>query len=229
MISRQLFDLETCTYTYLVADPASREAVLIDPVKQQLERDLQLLQELDLKLLYALDTHVHADHITASGALRAQTGCETGISVHAGIGCADIALREGDTLRVGGHTLLVEETPGHTPTCLSFVMPDRVFTGDCLLIRGCGRTDFQDGDAAVLYQSITEKLFKLDDATLVFPAHDYRGLSVSTIGEERRFNPRLQGGREHFIGFMNTLDLPDPHRMQEALPANRACGETDTA
>ncbi len=229
MILRQLFDQATSTYTYLVADGG--EAVLIDPVAEQVDRDLQLLRELGLRLAWALDTHVHADHITGAGMLRERTGCATGLSRRAGVECATHGLAEGDEIPVGRHRLQVLETPGHTDTCLSYVLrdpegrPHAVFTGDALLIRGCGRVDFQSGDAARLYDSITGKLFALPDETLVYPGHDYRGLTVSTIGEERRHNPRLALGREGFIRYMESLELPLPARIQEALPANRACGQ----
>jgi len=229
MILRQLFDPATSTYTYLVADGG--EAVLIDPVAEQVDRDLQLLRELGLRLTWALDTHVHADHITGAGMLRERTGCATGVSRHAGVECATHGLAEGDEIRVGRYRLQVLETPGHTDTCLSYLLRDprgrpvAVFTGDALLIRGCGRVDFQSGDAARLYDSVMGKLFTLPDETLVYPGHDYRGCTVSTIGEERRHNPRLTLGREGFIRYMEALELPLPARIQEALPANRACGQ----
>jgi len=225
MIIRQLFDPETSTYTYLLADEKSREAVLIDPVIEQLERDLRLLEELGCKLRYSLDTHVHADHITSSGSLRKQTGCQTALSHHAGVGCADIALKEGDIIKLGDSEIQVIETPGHTPTCISFISGNHVFTGDSLLIRGCGRTDFQAGNAANLYDSITQKLFILNDDVLVRPGHDYHGMQVSTIGEEKQFNPRLKLDKAAFIQFMSNLKLPNPKKIHEALPANLACGE----
>ena len=225
MLFRQLFDYETWTYTYLLADEKSGEAVIIDPVLEQVERDLGLLDELGLQLKQVLDTHVHADHVTGAGKLRERTGCRTGLSSHAGVGCADMMLHDGDTIRFGHHEIRAVETPGHTDTCLSYLCGDMAFTGDALLIRGCGRTDFQSGDAGKLYDSIHNKLFTLPDDTKVYPGHDYRGMSVSTIGEEKRFNPRLTLSRETFIEFMAKLDLPDPKRMQQAVPANLACGE----
>jgi len=225
MIIRQLFDPETSTYSYLLADETTREALLIDPVIEQLERDLRLLDELGCKLLYSLDTHVHADHITASGSLRNQTGCQTALSHHAGVGCADIALKEGDSLSLGNSEIRVMETPGHTPTCLCFVAGNHVFTGDSLLIRGCGRTDFQQGNAGNLYDAITQRLFTLPDDTLVRPGHDYHGMLVSTIAEEKKFNPRLKLDKAAFIQFMANLNLPSPNKIHEALPANLACGE----
>ena len=227
MILRQLFDPETSTYTYLLADRESRLAMLIDPVIEQVERDLKLIEELGCKLIYSLDTHVHADHITASGSLRSQTGCKTGVSIHAGVGCADLALKEGDTLKLGDTEIKVIETPGHTNTCLSYVTDKHVFSGDSLLIRGCGRTDFQQGNAGKLYDSIHEKLFSLPDETLVCPGHDYHGMMISTICEEKTFNPRLNLTRDAFIQFMGNLNLPHPKKIQQALPANMECGNTD--
>ena len=224
MLFRQLFDDASSTYTYLLADPASGEAVIIDPVSERLERDITLIEELGLTLRYAIDTHVHADHVTAAGRLRERLGCITAISAQAGVDCANLLLREGDIIRFGTHSLRVLETPGHTNTCLSLVMPDRVFTGDALLIRGCGRSDFQSGDAERLYHSITGKLFSLPDETRVYPSHDYHGMTLSTIGEEKRHNPRLRLGHAGFIHFMETLELPYPQRMQEAVPANERCG-----
>lgn len=224
MIFRQLFDRETSTYTYLLADPLTREAVLIDPVKDQLERDLRLLDELDLQLKYALDTHVHADHITAAGLLRARTNCQTGISKANGITCTDLQLAEPDMLIVGALSIKVLETPGHTQGCLSYWVGDRVFTGDALLIRGCGRTDFQNGNARQLHESVTEKLFTLPESTLVYPAHDYKGMTASTIGEEKKFNPRLTKAREDFVRFMGELKLDYPRKIMEAVPSNQQCG-----
>lgn len=224
MIFRQLFDASTSTYTYLVADPNSRQAILIDPVREQVERDLALIADLNLQLTYVLDTHVHADHITGAGALRRATGAKT-IGSPNGAQCADLHLRGGDTLQVGELVVRVLSTPGHTDDSLSYVIGDRVFTGDALLIRGCGRTDFQNGDAGTLYDSITGALFSLPDNTQVFPGHDYKGHGMSTIGEERRLNPRVADKtREQFIDLMNGLNLPHPKRLNEAVPANRGCG-----
>lgn len=225
MLFRQLFDYDTWTYTYLLADEKSGEAVIIDPVLEQVERDLRLLDELGLQLKQVLDTHVHADHVTGAGKLRERTGCQTGLSSHAGVGCADMMLNEDASIRFGCYEIRAMETPGHTDTCLSYLCGDMVFTGDALLIRGCGRTDFQSGDAGTLHDSIHNKLFTLPDETKVYPGHDYRGMNVSSIGEERRLNPRLTLSREGFIELMAGLDLPDPKRIQEAVPANLACGE----
>lgn len=228
MLMRQLFDPETSTYTYLLADEASREAVLIDPVLEQVERDLQVLRELDLKLVWALDTHVHADHVTGLGTLREKTGCKTALSVHAGTGCADQLVKQGDRVRFGRHALEVRETPGHTSGCLTYVTDDHrmAFTGDALLIRGCGRTDFQQGDARTLYRSVHEAVYSLPDETLVYPGHDYKGRTVSSVGEEKRWNPRLAVTRtvEEFADIMAKLQLAYPKKIDVALPANLRCG-----
>lgn len=232
MLFRQLFDRESSTYTYLLADEQSREAVLIDPVRDQLERDVQLLDELGLKLTHTVETHVHADHVTASGLLRERLGSRSVLSKAAGAGCADVLAGEGDEVRFGKYSLHVIETPGHTEGCLSFHEPTtgRVFTGDTLLIRGCGRADFQQGDARALYHSITRKLFALSDDTAVYPGHDYRGHTVSTIAEEKRLNPRVAGKTEsEFVHIMNDLKLAAPKKLHEAVPANLACGKSSTA
>lgn len=224
MIFRQLFDPESSTYTYLLADSVTREAVLIDPVREQVDRDVRLLDELGLTLVYVLDTHVHADHVTAAGVLRDRTGAKTVMGRKAAP-CADIQVGHGDVLRVGTMEIKVLDTPGHTDDSVSYLVGDRVFTGDALLIRGNGRTDFQNGDPGQLYDSLTKVLFALPDETLVYPGHDYKGMTVSTIGEEKRWNPRIAGkSREEFIEIMNNLRLPMPKRIQEAVPANRACG-----
>lgn len=233
MLFRQLFDPDTSTYTYLLADEETREAVLIDPVIGQVKRDLALIRELDLRLVYALDTHVHADHVTALGMLREATGCKTVVSAKAGVSCHDVAVEEGDRLRFGAHALEVLETPGHTDGCLSFVTEDRkmVFTGDALLVRGTGRTDFQQGDPVRLYRSITEKIFTLPDSTIVYPGHDYQGHTASTVGEEKRFNPRLGEGKslEEYVAIMENLNLPKPRYIDQALPANLECGTGEEA
>lgn len=224
MLFRQLFDAASSTYTYLIADPVSRKALLIDPVAEQVERDLTLVRELGLTLSHVLDTHVHADHVTASGRLRERTGA-TVVGGAKGAPCADVHVKHGDVVRVGPLELQVLATPGHTDDSVSYFMGDRVFTGDALLIRGNGRTDFQNGDASTLYDSITRVLFALPDETLVYPAHDYKGLTVTTIGEEKRFNARVAGkSLEEFIHIMNNLGLPKPKQMDVAVPANRACG-----
>lgn len=229
LIFRQLFDCESCTYTYLIGDSSTGQAAIIDPVAEQLERDSQIISDLGLKLAYALDTHVHADHVTSLGPLRERFACRTGMSAKGGAACADMQLKEGDRLALGAHVLQVIETPGHTDGCLTYSLGDRIFTGDCLFVRGCGRTDFQCGNAGRLFDSVTRKLFRMPDTTLVYPGHDYRGHTVSTIGEEKRLNPRLTKSRDEFIAFMNDLKLPDPKKMMEAVPRNLKCGERATA
>ncbi|MFV8754158.1 MBL fold metallo-hydrolase [Nannocystaceae bacterium ST9] len=228
MLFRQLFEAETSTYTYLLADPISREAVLIDPVRETIERDLELLHELGLTLVHTLETHVHADHVTASGLLRERVGSRSVVSAKGGAPCADVLVGEGDKIFFGDRWLEVRETPGHTDGCVSYVLDDlsRVFTGDALLIRGTGRTDFQQGDPRRLYASITGKLFTLPDETRVFPGHDYRGMTSSTIGEEKAHNRRVGGGRgiDEFVAIMQALRLADPKKIAEAVPANLACG-----
>ena len=224
MIFRQLFDAESSTYTYLVGDEVSRQAVLIDPVLEQVDRDLRLVDELELQLTHVFDTHVHADHVTASGALRERTGC----TVVAGVGgaaCANVQALHGDAVHVGPLVFQVLATPGHTDDSVSYLLGDRVFTGDALLVRGNGRTDFQNGSAGQLYDSLTRVLFALPDATRVYPAHDYQGFTMTTVAEEKRHHPRLTGrSREEFIHLMENLHLPTPRKMAIAVPANRACG-----
>lgn len=228
MLFRQLFDPESSTYTYLLADEATREAVIIDPVLEQVERDVGLIRELDLKLVYALDTHVHADHVTALGTLRERLGAQTVLSEKAGVGCADVMVKDGDRLRFGKHELEVRETPGHTNGCLTYVTGDHAmaFTGDALLIRGSGRTDFQQGDARALYRSVHEKIFSLPDSTLIYPGHDYKGRTASSVGEEKRLNPRLGADKseDEFVDIMAKLQLAYPKKIDVALPANLACG-----
>ena len=227
IIFRQLFDAESSTYTYLIGDPSTRQAVLIDPVLEQVERDLQFVNELDLTLTHVFDTHVHADHVTASGVLREKTGC-TVIGAESGASCANVHVRGGETLRVGELEFKVLATPGHTDDSLSYLLGDRVFTGDALLVRATGRTDFQNGDAGQLFDSITRVLFLLPDETLVYPAHDYKGRSVTTVREEKQHNPRIAGKRrEEFIQIMENLQLPMPKLIDIAVLANRACGSTE--
>lgn len=226
MIFKQLFDPETWTYTYFIADPTTKEAVLIDPVKSHIDEYIALLDEHGLKLKYSLETHVHADHITASGLLRQKLGAETGVGQLCGAIGADLQLQDGDVLEFGGgEKIKVIATPGHTKGSVSFLWRDRVFTGDSLFIGGCGRTDFQSGDAGALYDCITQRLFTLPDETLVYPGHDYQQRWVSSIMQERTTNPRLAGKtREEFIEIMNNLNLPKPRLIDEAVPANRYCG-----
>ncbi|WP_319004552.1 MBL fold metallo-hydrolase [Methylobacillus caricis] len=222
---RQLFDEESSTYTYLLADDESHEALLIDPVDAGLEQYLQLLDEYNVVLKYSLETHVHADHITASGMLREKTNTLTGIGSRCNALPADLQLQHADQLRFGNHIIKVLGTPGHTVGSVSYLVDDRVFTGDSLLINGCGRTDFQDGDAGTLYDSITQQLFRLDEEILVYPGHDYKGCRVSCIGQEKAINPRLAGKtRDEFIAIMDNLDLPKPELIDIAVPTNRKLG-----
>ena len=224
MLIRQLFDQDTFTYTYLVADPAAGVAALIDPVLSQVDRDLTLLDQLGLKLTHVLDTHVHADHVTGAGMLRERTGAHVVASPH-GAECADVKVRDGDRIRVGSVEIRVLETPGHTDDSLSFVVGNNVFTGDALFVRGTGRTDFQNGSAEDLYRSITQKLFVLPDDTTIWPGHDYRGHASSTVGEEKKYNSRLAGkSKPEFLAIMAALNLPRPKYLDVAVPANRECG-----
>lgn len=226
MLFRQLFDPESCTYTYLIADTATKEAILVDPVLEQVERDRQLLKELELTLRYCLETHIHADHITGTDKLRQATGCLGIVPENAHAACADGHIKDGEILQLGEVTVKAIATPGHTDSHNAYLVnSDRVLTGDALFIRGCGRTDFQSGDAGTLYDSVTQRLFTLLDETLVYPAHDYQGRTVSTIGEEKRWNPRFTGrDRVSFINLMANLHLPNPKKIMEAVPANEQCG-----
>ena len=225
MIFRQLFDQTSGTYSYLLASRPGGEALIIDPVLEKVDRYLQLVKELDLRLVKAVDTHLHADHITGLGALRDRTHCITVMGEQTKADVVSMRLGEGDKLTIEGLALDVIYTPGHTDDSYSFVMPDRVFTGDTLLIRGTGRTDFQNGDPRQQYESIFGRLLKLPDATLVYPAHDYKGDTVSTIGEERRFNPRLQvKSVDEYVELMGNLKLADPKMMDVAVPANLKVG-----
>jgi sulfur dioxygenase len=225
MFFKQLFDPASSTLTYLIADDTSHEAVLIDPVTEQLERDSRLLREHGLALKYTLETHVHADHVTAAHALKQATGAQTAVCRDCNAQGYDRLLQDGDVILFGHEEILTIATPGHTPGSVSYLWRDRVFTGDTLLIGGCGRTDFQNGSAEALWSSITEKLFALDEQILVYPAHDYKGRRVSSIGEEKRFNARVSGKtREEFVSIMNNLNLPMPARIHEAVPANLGGG-----
>lgn len=228
-IFRQLFDPQSSTYTYLLADAATREAVLIDPVYEQARRDAALLEELGLKPGWTLETHVHADHVTSAWLLRQRTGSRIAVSRASGAKGADRYLGDGERVAFGRHWLEARATPGHTDGCMTYVLGDRThaFTGDALLIRGCGRTDFQQGDAHRLYGSVHQRIFSLPEDCLLYPAHDYRGLTVTSVGEETRYNPRLGGqiGVEDFAGYMNNLGLPHPKQIDVAVPANLKCGE----
>lgn len=231
MIFRQLFDATSSTYTYVLACEQTRQAVIIDPVFEQVQRDTALLHELDLTLTVVLDTHCHADHVTAAWLLKQKTGCEIASGARIGASGVDRPLREGDQVSFGNERLDVLETPGHTDGCLTYVSADKTmaFTGDALLIRGCGRCDFQQGDAATLYHSVTEKVFTLPPGCAVYPAHDYGGRTQSTVAEETAFNTRLggQASESDFVGFMSNLQLPHPKQIDHALPANLKSGQPD--
>lgn len=233
MILRQLFDPQSSTYTYLLADELSRQAVLVDPVFEQVRRDAALIDELGLKLLWTLETHVHADHVTGASMLRDKLGSRIALAATSGAEGADRYLAAGEHVDFGKRHLEVRPTPGHTSGCLTYVLDDQsaAFTGDALLIRGCGRTDFQQGSADTLYRSIHEQVFTLPDHCLLYPGHDYRGLTVTSVGEEKLFNPRLGGQilRDDFVGYMNHLGLPHPKQMDIAVPANLRCGRPEQA
>src|SRR5262245_19806587 len=230
MIFRQLFDQTSSTYSYLLASRKGGEALIIDPVLEKVDRYLQLVKELDLKLVKAVDTHIHADHITGLGALRDRTHCITVMGEHAKVDVVSMRVTEGDRLTIEGLALDVLYTPGHTDDSYSFLMGDRVFTGDTLLIRGTGRTDFQNGSARAQYESLFGKLLKLPEDTLVYPAHDYKGDTVTTIGEEKRCNPRLQvKSVDEYVELMSKLNLPNPKMMDVAVPANLRMGLAQAA
>ena len=225
MIFRQLFDSVSSTYTYIIASRRGGEALIIDPVLEKVDRYIQLVEQLDLKLVKAVDTHLHADHLTGLGALRDRTHCVTVMGERSKVDVVSMRLSEDDKLTIEGVALDVLYTPGHTDDSYSFLMQDRVFTGDTLLIRGTGRTDFQNGDARAQYDSIFNKLLRLPDETMIFPAHDYKGETVSTIGEEKAFNPRLQvKSVDQYADLMNKLNLPNPKMMDVAVPANMRVG-----
>ena len=229
MIFRQLFDAPSSTYTYLIGDAPGGSAVLIDPVLEQVRRDTALAHDLGLTIVATLDTHVHADHVTGAAAVRARTGAKVCVSAASGARGADRPLSDGQRIDFGGRHLVAVATPGHTAGCMTFILDDRsmAFTGDCLLIRGSGRTDFQGGSAIALYASVRERIFALPDTCLIYPGHDYRGINASSVGEERRFNPRLGGNASEsdFAGHMKHLNLPHPKRIDEAVPANLQCGQ----
>lgn len=226
LIFHQLFEPESSTYTYIIADKKTKEAAIIDPVLETVDRDLKLIDELGLKLIYVLDTHIHADHITGAGEIRKRTQAKTAVSRDADVACVDIPLEDGQELLLGDKKIQVIATPGHTNTCLTYAFEGMLFTGDALLIRSCGRTDFQQGDSEKLFASVREKLFKLPDETIIYPAHDYRGLTSSTIQIEKKFNARLKEtiNLNEFKKIMSELKLANPKKIHEAVPANLACG-----
>lgn len=228
MIFKQFFHTVSSTYTYLIADEAQQHAILIDPVLESITDYLNTLNKEHLKLIIALDTHVHADHITGIGALQQKTGCLSMMGDKSKAKCVSKKCKDGDIINVGKLKLEAIYTPGHTDDSFSFLMPDRIFTGDTLLIRGTGRTDFQNGDPYQAYDSLFHKLLRLPDTLLVYPAHDYHGNKVSTIGEEKRLNPRLQVNSAHeYADMMNHLNLPAPKLIDIAVPANLHCGLSD--
>ncbi|MFK7964692.1 MAG: MBL fold metallo-hydrolase [Burkholderiaceae bacterium] len=229
MLFRQLFDPQSSTYSYLLADEQSNEAVLIDPVFEQVRRDSALISELGLTLVATLETHVHADHVTGAWLLKQRHSSQMMASLACGVTGLDVELKHGDTVSFGRRSLQARETPGHTNGCTTFVLDNEsmAFTGDALLIRGCGRTDFQGGSARTLYNSVHGQIFTLPPTCLLYPGHDYRGLSVTSVGEERRYNPRLGSGigEADFVGYMNNMNLPHPKQIDVAVPANLQCGE----
>ncbi len=228
IVFRQLFDPQSSTYTYLLGDPRTREAVLIDPVFEQVRRDAALVRELELTLVATLETHVHADHVTGAWLMQRQFGSRIMLAAAAGAAGADRELADGDRVVFGTRSLEVRATPGHTAGCLTYVLDDEsmAFTGDCLLIRGSGRTDFQQGDAHAMFRSVRARILTLPPACLLYPAHDYRGLTVTSVEEELRYNPRMGGaiGEADFVGYMQNLGLPHPKLMDVAVPANLRCG-----
>ncbi|MCK5394480.1 MAG: MBL fold metallo-hydrolase [Gammaproteobacteria bacterium] len=222
----QLFDPATSTYSYLLWDEKTKHAALIDSVKEQVKRDIKFIKQLDLKLEYTLETHIHADHVTGSGLLRDELGSQAAVHKNSKSDCADILLSDDDIIKLGDESINIIYTPGHTDTDISYRIDTAVFTGDALLIGGCGRTDFQSGDARTLYHSIVQNLFTLDDETVVFPGHDYHGFTSSTIGREKIFNPRLGNNRseQEFVAIMDALVLDPPARIDVAVPGNLQCG-----
>jgi sulfur dioxygenase len=226
MIFRQLFEPVSSTYTYLLGCPETGQALLIDPVVNAIDRDLQAVQQLGLRLAWTLDTHIHADHITSALELKKRTGSRIAAPAPDRLPCADMALEDGMPLQLGSIAIRGLHTPGHTDGHFAYLLGDRVFTGDALLIDGCGRTDFQNGDSATLYRSVTAKLFTLPDDTLVYPGHDYTGRRVSSVAQEKERNPRLGASKslEQFQQIMAGLNLPYPKFIDHAVPGNRQCG-----
>lgn len=226
MFIRQLFDRDTWTYTYLVADPETKSAAIIDPVREQYERDTQLINELGFQLEYVFETHVHADHVTSSAKLRTRFDAKVILHETSQAKCADILVKDGDILKLGEKEIKVLHTPGHTDADITLQIEGAVFTGDILLVRGTGRTDFQSGSNETMYRSINDKIFSLPDETMIYPGHDYKGHTASTVGEEKAFNPRLGAGKDfnEFSEIMDNLNLPAPARLAESLPGNLRCG-----
>lgn len=219
--------MESSTYTYLLACETTKEAIIIDPVFETVERDFKLINELGFKLLYSIETHIHADHITGAFGLKQKTGCQTVVSRSANVDCADHFVKENDSIFFGKYQLKVLETQGHTNSCLSLVIEDKVFTGDLLFIRGTGRTDFQQGCPELMFKNIREKIFALPDSTKIYPGHDYKGMSYTTVGQEKQFNPRinLSKSESDFVKIMSELNLSLPKKLDISVPANLKCGQ----
>ena len=226
LIFYQLFEKESSTYTYLLGDVKSADAVIIDPVQETVERDLKLISDLGLKLKYILETHVHADHVTGSGLLRNRTGAQIVLGAANKSECADIAFKDHDRISFGSHSITGLATPGHTKGCMTYHLDNMLFTGDALLIRGCGRTDFQEGSSETLFHSVRDKIFSFPDDTYIYPAHDYKGFTRSTVGMEKKLNPRLklENSEEDFVKIMADLKLDYPKKIQVAVPSNMQCG-----
>ena len=226
LIFYQLFEKESSTYTYLLGDVKSAEAVIIDPVQETVERDLKLISDLGLKLKYILETHVHADHVTGSGLLRNRTGAKIVLGAANESQCADISLKDHDKISFGSHVITGLSTPGHTKGCMTYNVDNMLFTGDALLIRGCGRTDFQGGSSKTLFHSVRDKIFSFSDDTYVYPGHDYKGFTRTTVGMEKKLNPRLklENSEEDFVKIMADLKLDYPKKIQVAVPSNMQCG-----
>jgi len=233
LVFRQLFDPQSATYTYLLADRGSREALLIDPVFEQARRDAALIEELGLRLKWTLETHVHADHVTGAWLLRQKLGSKIALAASSGAEGADRYIEPGERIGFGKRNVEARATPGHTSGCMTYVLDDAsmAFTGDALLIRGCGRTDFQQGDPGKLFRSVRAQIFSLPDECTLFPGHDYRGLTATSVGEEKLYNPRLAEGilEQDFVGYMKHLGLPHPKQMEVAVPANLKCGKPQAA
>jgi len=229
MIFHQLYEAESSTYTYLLACEKTKEAILIDPVLETVERDAKIIRELELKLIYTIETHVHADHITGADKLKKLFNSKTIVSKHANIACCDLPVADGDLIKFGEYELKVFETKGHTDSCMSLYINDMVFTGDLLFIRGTGRTDFQQGNSKMMYQNIHQKIFTLPNSTKIYPGHDYKGMSYSTVEQELKFNPRVGNGKteDDFVKIMSELKLADPKKLAIAVPANLKCGAVD--
>lgn len=226
LLFRQMFEHESSTFTYLLADLNTLEGILIDPVLEEVDRDLKVIKELGIKLKYILDTHVRADHVTGAGKIREITGVKSVVGSDAQVSCVDISIKDGEELEFGQFKIKAISTPGHTNGCTSYLIEDMVFTGDTLLVRGNGRTDFQEGSSERLYDSITKKLFTLPEDTMVFPAHNYIGLQETSIKEEKLYNPRIGNGKslKEFVEIMNNLNLPNPKKIDVSVPANKECG-----